>query len=101
MRRHSLLLLILRILRGLSSLWHHNSQGIRYLGSCRTFSIHDSLLRFFDVQIVLQNKAVATYYKYNCICAAESNKTLEMARQMKVGLCANECMRFPASGLRD
>ena len=26
------------------------------------------------------------YYKYSCICASENNKTLEMARQMKVGL---------------
>ncbi|CAE7236018.1 unnamed protein product [Symbiodinium pilosum] len=34
--------------------------------------------------------AVATYYKYNCICAAESNKTLEMARQMKISLMTEE-----------
>ena len=36
------LLLILKILHDLNILWYHNSQriSIRYLGSCRIFSIH-------------------------------------------------------------
>ena len=40
-----MIFLILKILHDLSILQSHNSQGIRYLGSCRIFSIHrtDSL----------------------------------------------------------
>ena len=34
------ILLILKNLHDLNILLHHNSQGIRYLGSCRMFSIH-------------------------------------------------------------
>ena len=34
------LLLILKILHDLPILQYHNFQGIRYLGSCKIFSIH-------------------------------------------------------------
>mmetsp|Transcript_58230 Transcript_58230/g.120375 ORF Transcript_58230/g.120375 Transcript_58230/m.120375 type:complete len:130 (+) Transcript_58230:57-446(+) len=34
--------------------------------------------------------AVSTYCKYSCICADENNKTLDMARQMKISLMTEE-----------
>ena len=38
----SCILLILKILHDFTILLYHNSEGLKYLGSCRIFSIHRS-----------------------------------------------------------